>query len=172
MSKEISEPQPESWADVREIYVESMEPRAEKIMNDERLRFFRTLVRRRILASLIIFAALGTAIEFYIPEEMNIPTGFLGPHLLLWLFGNRVARGFTELPVELLDERLVARRHESYKYAFYILLGAIPLLFIAIGLCKKFFGPDLTDSFHEFVGLWLPVVSLPTAVFLWREPEL
>ena len=166
-----------------EAYLEDIAPKAKKIMNDKRLNFFRTQIRRRVLASAILFAGFWT---MFLMVTEGFSFGKLYPSIYgmyvygpLVFFGSRVARGFMQLPQDLLDERIIHRRLESYKYAFSlagtILLLSIPVL-MAGRVTPMWFPAEMTgrtiDPYGMIIGFFFFICGLPLAVFLWREPEL
>lgn len=163
-----------------EAYLEDIAPKAEKIMNDKRLNFFRTQIRRRVLASIILFAGFWTMF-LTVTEGVSLELApasiyVYGP---LVFFGSRVARGFMRLPQDFLDERIIHRRLESYKYAFSfaiaILLLSIPVLMVS-RVTPMWFPAEMAgrivDPYGMIVGFLFVLAGLPLAVFLWREPEL
>ena len=177
MSDETSKPKPETWSDVRELYLEDMKPKAEKVMNDERLNFFRTRIRRRILAGASLVVGLLMVMMISSNVEGNWLLKFycaLLTYLVLISFGSYVARGFMSLPHEFVDERVLQRRHESYRYAFYLGLAIIPVILIIYILMREVLGRGILEPTPSLalVGFWVLMSGLPTIAFLWREPEL
>lgn len=175
MSDDTKRQQPETFAEANEMYLENLADHADNIMNDERLNFFRTRVRRRILACLIFIAGFSVFISMSMTFNMVSTFFALGVHLLLAVFGSRVARGFMEFPKELIDERIIQRRAGSYVYAFYLvitlLLLLIPLLLFS-GVKTYNFADRVDDPIGGILGFVVFINFLPIAVFLWGEPEL
>ena len=170
--------QPETFAEAHEMYLDDIAPKAEKIMNDERLIFFRTRIRRRILAGVTFVVGLSVFASMSMSFDMgwSYPTYIaIGLYILLVIFGSRVARGFMDLPKELVDERILQRRMESYTYTFYIVMTVLVLLvpLLAFGGVKTYnFAEKIDDPFGGILGFAMFVSMLPITVFLWREPEL
>ena len=169
---------PKTIVEVREVELEKLGPKADRIMNDERLNFFRTRIRRRILAGVTFVVGLSVFASMSMSFDMawSYPTYIaIGLYILLVIFGSRVARGFMDLPKELVDERILQRRMESYTYTFYIVMTVLVLLvpLLAFGGVKTYnFAEKIDDPFGGILGFAMFVSMLPITVFLWREPEL
>lgn len=175
MSDETSKPTPETLADAHQQYRAA---KANNIMNDERLNFFRTRMRRRILAGVTFAVGLWVFVSMSMHFDMDwsypVYIG-IAAYALLVAFSSRVARGFMEFPKELVDERIVERRNESYVYTFYLVCTVLALLIPILlfsGVKSYNFAEKVDDPIGGILGFLLFIMMLPYIVFLWREPEL
>jgi len=178
MTDETTKLKPETMAEMHEKYLEDVAPKAQRIMNDEKLDFFRTRIRRRILAGVMLL------VGFTMPVVMSIDMGagwwgdplpLLGLYVALIFLGSRVARGFMDLPKELVDERVRQRRQESYVATFNLIMLILVLIIPALllsGVKSHNFSEKIHDPIGGIVGFLILVSALPIIVFLWREPEL
>ncbi len=83
-------------------------------------------------------------------------------------------RGIAEAPNELLDERQIKVRDDSFRYAYY-LMGYIVLLL----MLTLFLGPDLhlfqgqgNDGSYLLIAALFTYSSLPSMVLAWREGDI
>ena len=83
-------------------------------------------------------------------------------------------RGIGEAPNELLDERQIKVRNDSFRYAYY-LMGYIVLLL----MLTLFLGPDLNlfqsqgdDGSFLLIAALFTFSSLPSMVLAWREGDI
>ena len=108
------------------------------------------------------FVVISAAGIFYAFRELVIRHGF-------WVLANA--------PDTDLDERQVKARDNAYRlsYALFSSLAALGILYWYLATDAKKLGLWLPSTSNElnavFWGVWLLMVSLPTAVLAWTEPD-
>jgi hypothetical protein len=83
-------------------------------------------------------------------------------------------RSIADAPDELLDERQIAVRNTSFRYAYFI------LSYILMGLMvMMLFGPELqmfqaegNDGSYVVIATLFAGASLPSMVMAWREKDI
>ena len=79
-------------------------------------------------------------------------------------------RSIADAPDELLDERQIAVRNTSFRYAYfilsYILLGLMVL--VLFGPELKMFQPEGNDGSYVVIATLFACASLPSMVMAWR----
>lgn len=109
--------------------------------------------------ALVVICALGIVYTF---RELVIRHGF-------WVLANA--------PDQDLDERQVKARDNAYRiaYALFSSLAGLGVLYwyLATDAVKlRLWLPTTTNELNAvFWGVWLLMVSLPTAVLAWIEPD-
>jgi hypothetical protein len=133
--------------------------------------------RRRAVVAGVVYAALVTVfvvvvtalLQGFVNLALSLPTS-LG---IWWLWLERVrtsARGLTELPPELLDERQRAARAHAYERAYRLVVGGV-LVLPVLAFIDRFAGLDAGALL--VVGLVGVLVALaaPPVVLAWSEPS-
>ena len=161
------------------------------LLNDEnsKFRWLRPQRNRRVL---VLFMALGlilTSIGSYWPT-LKTNLNMTGPvsgviysvaavFVILAVIGGysflRIAvRSIADAPDELLDERQIAVRNTSFRYAYfilgYIILGLMVL--ILLGPDLKLFQPEGNDGSYIVIAILFACAALPSMVMAWRERDI
>lgn len=156
----------------RKEVLEKIAPRADREMNDTRwdgLR--RPFVRRLIAGATVALAALTGVAATFESYWLLLSLAVFG------VFGfllSRVNRGFVDFPDELVDERIRMRRNEAFRLAYLGLAACLSVLLIVTILFGDMKSaawsgpPPMALAFSLF---WL-AMTLPAAVFAWRETQL
>ncbi len=166
MEKTFNEKVKERRADM----LDKMSPRADKLMYDTRFSALRTPGVRKFLALLLLALCLT------MPWTQIHPVGgvlaILGV-FALWAILSRVNRGFMDLPNELIDERIKARRNEIYRWSYFVAVFAM-FAFVGLAIVKNDAGITLlgTHPLHGFMGLTWTMFTLPTIMFAFLEKEI
>jgi O-antigen/teichoic acid export membrane protein len=83
-------------------------------------------------------------------------------------------RSIADAPDELLDERQIAVRNNSFRYAYfilgYIILGL--MLLMLIGPDLKLFEPEGEDGSYIVIATLFACAALPSMVMAWRERDI
>jgi hypothetical protein len=83
-------------------------------------------------------------------------------------------RSIADAPDELLDERQIAVRNTSFRYAYfilsYILMGLMVLMFFGPEL--QMFQPEGNDGSYVVIAALFVSTSLPSMVMAWREKDI
>ena len=83
-------------------------------------------------------------------------------------------RSIADAPDELLDERQIAVRNTSFRYAYFILSYVLMALMVLM-----FFGPELqmfqpegNDGSYVVIAAIFATATLPSMVMAWRERDI
>lgn len=150
---------------------------ARRSLDDERYDWLRPLARRRALVTaglvLICAYAAGVFAEWPVLTLISL-LGYIGVLYLL-----RIAvRAITDLPEELVDERMRQVRGGVYRYAY---VGTMGLLSVAIAIfivnqitTKLGWTTTMTgEQMHELMFvIFFFAMGLPSALYAWREREI
>jgi hypothetical protein len=83
-------------------------------------------------------------------------------------------RSIADAPDELLDERQIAVRNTSFRYAYfilgYVLMGLMVLIFFGPELLM--FQPEGNDGSFVFLAALFAIAALPSMVMAWRERDI
>jgi O-antigen/teichoic acid export membrane protein len=83
-------------------------------------------------------------------------------------------RSIADAPDELLDERQIAVRNTSFRYAYfilgYILMGLMVLMFFGPEL--QMFQPEGNDGSYLVIAALFAAAALPSMVMAWRERDI
>jgi hypothetical protein len=83
-------------------------------------------------------------------------------------------RSIADAPDELLDERQIAVRNTSFRYAYlilsYIIMGLIVMMMFGPEL--QMFQPEGNDGSYLVVAILFTFASLPSMVMAWRERDI
>ena len=156
---------------------------------NSKFRFLRAQRNRRFL---VVIMAIGIALTAmlgywpYLKDFFNISSdaGFIAFSMIaIFIIFSVVVgysllrisvRGIAEAPNELLDERQIQVRNDSFRYAYY-LMGYIVLLL----MLTLFLGPDLhlfqsqgNDGSYLLIAALFTLSSLPSMVLAWREGDI
>jgi hypothetical protein len=163
----------------------------EALLNDEnsKYRWLRPQRNRRVLVIFMSVGLLLTSMGSYWP---TIKTNLnLSPEVgiivysvtaIFVIFATlgcysflRIAvRSIADAPDELLDERQIAVRNTSFRYAYfilgYVLMGLMVLMFFGPELLM--FQPDGNDGSFVFLAALFAIAALPSMVMAWRERDI
>jgi hypothetical protein len=163
----------------------------EALLNDEnsKFRWLRPQRNRRVLVILMSIGLVLTSMGSYWPTlktNLNLSDGVgvivysvTAIFVILAMVGGysflRIAvRSIADAPDELLDERQIAVRNTSFRYAYFI-LG-----YVILGLMMlMIFGPELqifesegNDGSYIVIATMFACASLPSMVMAWRERDI
>jgi len=83
-------------------------------------------------------------------------------------------RSIADAPDELLDERQIAVRNTSFRYAYfilsYILFGLMVL--VLFGPRLQMFEPEGNDGSYVVIAALFATAALPSMVLAWREKDI
>jgi predicted secreted protein len=83
-------------------------------------------------------------------------------------------RSIADAPDELLDERQIAVRNTSFRYAYfilsYVLMALMVLMFFGPEL--KMFQPEGNDGSYVVIAALFASATLPSMVMAWRERDI
>jgi len=83
-------------------------------------------------------------------------------------------RSIADAPDELLDERQIAVRNTSFRYAYfilsYILMGLMVIMFFGPEL--QMFQPEGNDGSYVVIAALFASAALPSMVMAWRERDI
>jgi hypothetical protein len=156
---------------------------------DSKFKWLRPQRNRRIL---VVLMALGLALismGSYWPTlktNLNLSPGagiivysFIAIFVIFATVGGysflRIAvRSIADAPDELLDERQIAVRNSSFRYAYfilgYIILGLMVLMMFGPDL--QMFQPEGNDGSYIFIAIFFACAALPSMVMAWRERDI
>lgn len=83
-------------------------------------------------------------------------------------------RSIADAPDELLDERQIAVRNTSFRYAYFIfgyIISALMLLML-LGPDLKLFQPEGNDGSYIVIATLFACAALPSMVMAWRERDI
>jgi len=161
------------------------------LLNDEnsKFRWLRPQRNRRILVVLMALGLLLTSMGSYWPTlktnlNLSSSAGLIiysatAIFVVLVLVGCysllRIAvRSIADAPDELLDERQIAVRNTSFRYAYfilgYIIMGL--LLLMLLGPDLKLFQPEGEDGSYIVIATLFACAALPSMVMAWRERDI
>ena len=163
----------------------------EALLNDEnsKYRWLRPQRNRRVLVILMSIGLVLTSMGSYWPTlktNLNLSDGVgvivysvTAIFVILAMVGGysflRISvRSIADAPDELLDERQIAVRNTSFRYAYFI-LG-----YVILGLMMlMIFGPELqifesegNDGSYIVIATMFACASLPSMVMAWRERDI
>jgi predicted secreted protein len=163
----------------------------EALLNDEnsKYRWLRPQRNRRVLVILMSIGIVLTSMGSYWPTlKTNLN---LSPEVGIVVFSVtaifvifavvvcysflRIAvRSIADAPDELLDERQIAVRNTSFRYAYFILSYVLMALMVLL-----FFGPELqmfqpegNDGSYLVIAALFASATLPSMVMAWRERDI
>ena len=160
------------------------------LLNNEnsRYKWLRSQRNRRILVILMALGLFLISMGSYWPTlKTNLN---LGPEVGILVYSItaifiifavvggysllRIAvRSIADAPDDLLDERQIAVRNTSFRYAYfilsYILMGLMVLMFFGPEL--QMFQPKGNDGSYVVIAALFVSTSLPSMVMAWREKD-
>ena len=156
---------------------------------DSKFRWLRPQRNRRVLVIILALGLILTSMGSYWPSlktNLNLSDGtsvvifsVTAIFVVLALVGGysflRIAvRSIADAPDELLDERQIAVRNTSFRYAYFI-LGYIILALLILMI----FGPELqmfqsegNDGSYVVIATLFACAALPSMVMAWRERDI
>jgi hypothetical protein len=161
------------------------------LLNDEnsKYRWLRPQRNRRILVILMSLGLVLTSLGSYWPTlktNLRLSPGvglvIYSVTVIFVIFATlgcysflRIAvRSIADAPDELLDERQIAVRNTSYRYAYfilcYILMGLMVLMFYGPEL--QMFQPEGNDGSYVVIAAVFATAALPSMVMAWREKDI
>ncbi|MFY8230778.1 MAG: hypothetical protein ACOVKH_01455 [Candidatus Nanopelagicus sp.] len=161
------------------------------LLNNENSKFkwLRPQRNRRVLVILMALGLVLTSLGSYWPTlktNLNLTpeVGVLvysvtAIFVIFAVFGVysflRIAvRSIADAPDELLDERQIAVRNTSFRYAYfilsYILLGLMVL--VLFGPRLQMFEPEGNDGSYVVIAAIFATAALPSMVLAWREKDI
>jgi hypothetical protein len=161
------------------------------LLNNEnsKFRWLRPQRNRRVLVLLMAFGLILTSMGSYW-STLKTNLGMSGPvsgvvysvtavFVILAVIGGysflRIAvRSIADAPDELLDERQIAVRNTSFRYAYfilgYIITGLLVLMIFAPEL--QMFQSEGNDGSYLVIATMFACASLPSMVMAWRERDI
>jgi hypothetical protein len=161
------------------------------LLNDQnsKYRWLRPQRNRRVLVILMALGLVLTSLGSYWPT-LKTNLGMSGPvsgvvysvaavFVILAVIGGysflRIAvRSIADAPDELLDERQIAVRNTSFRYAYYG-MGYVILALLSLMI----FGPELmmlqaegNDGSYLMIATLFAYASMPSMVMAWRERDI
>jgi magnesium-transporting ATPase (P-type) len=161
------------------------------LLNDEnsKFRWLRPQRNRRVLVIILALGLILTSMGSYWPSlksNLNLSDGtsvvifsVTAIFVVLALVGGysflRIAvRSIADAPDELLDERQIAVRNTSFRYAYfilgYILMGL--MVIIMFGPELQMFQPEGNDGSYVVIATLFACAALPSMVMAWRERDI
>jgi magnesium-transporting ATPase (P-type) len=156
---------------------------------DSKFRWLRPQRNRRVLVIILALGLILTSMGSYWPSlktNLNLSDGtsvvifsVTAIFVVLALVGGysflRIAvRSIADAPDELLDERQIAVRNTSFRYAYfilgYILLGL--MVMILFGPELQMFQPEGNDGSYVVIATLFACAALPSMVMAWRERDI
>jgi polyferredoxin len=156
---------------------------------DSKFRWLRSQRNRRVLVILMAAGLVLTSMGSYWPT-LKTNLGMSGTvsgvvysvaavFVILAVIGGysflRIAvRSIADAPDELLDERQIAVRNTSFRYAYFVLgymiLGLMVLMMFGPEL--QMFQPEGNDGSYLVIATLFACAALPSMVMAWRERDI
>jgi hypothetical protein len=161
------------------------------LLNNEnsKYRWLRPQRNRRILVILMAPGLVLTSMGSYWPTlktDLNLSTDVslivfsvtaifvIFAMVVGYSFIRIAVRSIADAPDELLDERQIAVRNTSFRYAYfilsYILMGLMVLMFFGPEL--QMFQPEGNDGSYVVIAALFASAALPSMVMAWRERDI
>ena len=161
------------------------------LLNNENSKFkwLRPQRNRRVLVILMALGLVLTSLGSYwptlktnlnlTPEVGVLVYSITAIFVIFAVFGVysflRIAvRSIADAPDELLDERQIAVRNTSFRYAYfilsYMLLGLMVL--VLFGPRLQMFEPEGNDGSYVVIAALFATAALPSMVLAWREKDI
>jgi predicted secreted protein len=163
----------------------------EALLNDEnsKYRWLRPQRNRRVLVILMSIGLVLTSMGSYWPTlktnlNLSPEVGIvvysvtaifvIFAMVLVYSFLRIAVRSIADAPDELLDERQIAVRNTSFRYAYfilsYVLMALMVLMFFGPEL--KMFQPEGNDGSYVVIAALFASATLPSMVMAWRERDI
>ena len=156
---------------------------------DSKFRWLRSQRNRRVLVILMAVGLVLTSMGSYWPT-LKTNLGMSGTvsgvvysvaavFVILAVIGGysflRIAvRSIADAPDELLDERQIAVRNTSFRYAYFVLgymiFGLMVLMMFGPEL--QMFQPEGNDGSYLVIATLFACAALPSMVMAWRERDI
>ena len=161
------------------------------LLNNEnsKYRWLRPQRNRRILVILMALGLVLTSMGSYWPTlktnlNLSAEVGIIVysvtaifvifAMVLVYSFLRIAVRSIADAPDELLDERQIAVRNTSFRYAYfilsYVLMGLMVLMFFGPEL--QMFQPNGDDGSYLVIAALFASATLPSMVMAWRERDI
>jgi hypothetical protein len=156
---------------------------------NSKFRWLRPQRNRRILVILMALGLVLTSMGSYWPTlktnlNLSAEVGitvysvtaiFLIFAMVLGYSFLRIAvRSIADAPDELLDERQIAVRNTSFRYAYYamgyLIVGLLILMLSGPEL--KLFEPEGNDGSYVIIAVLFAFSAMPSMVLAWRERDI
>jgi hypothetical protein len=161
------------------------------LLNDEdsKYRWLRPQRNRRLLVLLMALGLLLTSMGSYWPTlkaNLNLSPGVgiiiysvtaifvIFATLGCYAFLRIAVRSIADAPDDLLDERQIAVRNSSFRYAYLILSWIILILMVLMifGPELQMFEPEGNDGSFIVIAALFACAALPSMVMAWRERDI
>ena len=161
------------------------------LLNDEnsKFRWLRPQRNRRVLVILMSIGLVLTSMGSYWPTlktNLNLSTDVslivfsvtailvIFTVVLGYSFLRIAVRSIADAPDELLDERQIAIRNTSFRYAYraFETIALVVILLMIIGPEVKMFQPEGNDGSYLMISMLFLGSSLPSMVMAWRERDI
>ncbi len=161
------------------------------LLNNEnsKFRWLRPQRNRRVLVILMALGLVLTSLGSYWPTlktNLNLTpeAGVLVYSVTVifvifavvgvYSFLRIAVRSIADAPDELLDERQIAVRNTSFRYAYFILSYILSGLMVLVlfGPELKMFQPEGNDGSYVVIATLFAGASLPSMVMAWREKDI
>ena len=157
--------------------------------DNSKFRWLRPQRNRRILVTLMALGMVLTSMGSYWPTlktnlNLSPEVGVLVYSVtaifiifavvVCYSFLRIAVRSIADAPDELLDERQIAVRNTSFRYAYfilgYVLMGLMVLMFFGPEL--QMFQPEGNDGSYLVIAALFATAALPSMVMAWRERDI
>ena len=157
--------------------------------DNSKFRWLRPQRNRRILVLLMALGMVLTSMGSYWPTlktNLNLSPGVgivvysvtaifvIFAVVVCYSFLRIAVRSIADAPDELLDERQIAVRNTSFRYAYfilgYVLMGLMVLMFFGPEL--QMFQPEGNDGSYLVIAALFATAALPSMVMAWRERDI
>ena len=161
------------------------------LLNNENSKFkwLRPQRNRRILVILMALGLVLTSMGSYWPTlktnlNLSAEVGIIVysvtaifvifAMVLVYSFLRIAVRSIADAPDELLDERQIAVRNTSFRYAYrgFETIALVVILLMIIGPEVKMFQPEGNDGSYLMIAMLFLGSSLPSMVMAWRERDI
>jgi hypothetical protein len=161
------------------------------LLNNEnsKYRWLRPQRNRRILVLIMALGIVLTSMGSYWPTlktnlNLSAEVGItvysvtaifvIFAIVLGYSFLRIAVRSIADAPDELLDERQIAVRNTSFRYAYRGLetIALVVILLMIIGPEVKMFQPEGNDGSYLMISMLFLGSSLPSMVMAWRERDI
>ena len=157
--------------------------------DNSKFRWLRPQRNRRILVTLMALGMVLTSMGSYwstLKTNLNLSPGvglivysvtaifIIFAVVVCYSFLRIAVRSIADAPDELLDERQIAVRNTSFRYAYfilgYVLMGLMVLMFFGPEL--QMFQPEGNDGSYLVIAALFATAALPSMVMAWRERDI
>ena len=157
--------------------------------DNSKFRWLRPQRNRRILVILMALGMVLTSMGSYWPTlktNLNLSPEvglivysvtaifIIFAVVVCYSFLRIAVRSIADAPDELLDERQIAVRNTSFRYAYfilgYVLMGLMVLMFFGPEL--QMFQPEGNDGSYLVIAALFATAAFPSMVMAWRERDI